>query len=212
MGKFAEDEARDLLIRELAKDEYQQAKPGLLEEILQRITEWFTDIVNSLQGVSPNLGTLFIVIAVLLIIGAAIWLVRPRRNARSAHEGQLFETDQVLPATEHRRLAEAAAARGDWNEACTERYRAIVRSMEERVVLAPQAGQTADEAARQIGQAFPDLAAATRQAATVFDAVRYGNLPASEADAAAAARLDQQLQDSRPVFGSRDGLAPAAPL
>lgn len=202
LGALGEDEARELLIRELAKDEYQQAKPGLLEEILRRITDWFTDLVNSLQGASPNLGTLFIVVAVLLVIGAAIWLVRPRRNARAAEAGQVFDADQVLSAEEHRRRAEAAAARGDWDESCTERFRAVVRSMEERVVLARQPGQTADEAARRIGPAFPALAADLLQAASVFDAVRYGKLPASEADARAAAQLDAQLQATRPVLNA----------
>jgi hypothetical protein len=199
LGALGEDEARELLIRELAKDEYQQAKPGLLDEILRNITEWFTDLLNSLQGASPNLGTLFIVIAVLLVIGAAIWLVRPRRNARAAEAGQVFDADQVLSAEEHRRRAEAAAARGDWDESCTERFRAVVRSLEERAVLARQPGQTADEAARGIGPAFPALAADVLQAATVFDAVRYGKLPASEADSRAAARLDGQLQATRPA-------------
>ncbi|GLB66922.1 DUF4129 domain-containing protein [Arthrobacter mangrovi] len=202
LGMLGEDEARELLIRELAKDEYQQAKPGLLDEILRRITDWFTDLVNSLQGASPNLGTLFIVVAVLLVIGAAIWLVRPRRNARAAEAGQVFDADQVLSAEEHRRRADAAAARGDWDESCTERFRAVVRSMEERVVLARQPGQTADEAARRIGPAFPALSADLVQAATVFDAVRYGKLPASEADSRAAARLDGQLQATRPVLNA----------
>jgi Domain of unknown function (DUF4129) len=202
LATLAEDEARELLIRELAKDEYQEAKPGLLEEVLLRISEWFTDLVNSLEGASPNLGTLFILLAVLLVIGVAVWLVRPRRNARAEDAGQVFDDDAALSAAEHRRHAQAAAARGDWNEACTERFRALVRSMEERVVLAVQPGQTADEAAGRIGPAFPGFASEVQKAAAVFDAVRYGKLPASEADATAVARLDEQLQASRPLVNN----------
>ncbi|AUI53073.1 hypothetical protein AC20117_00305 [Arthrobacter crystallopoietes] len=196
-----EDEARELLIRELAKEPYQEAKPGLLERMLTAVSDWFTDLIESLEGVSPNLGTALIVLAAVLVIGAAIWLVRPRLNARKRAAAEVFDDAVQLTAAEHRRRAAAAAANQEWNTAVAEEFRALVRAMEERVILQPQPGQTADEAAASIAPAFPGHAAEVRRSAALFDGVRYGNLPASEQDYNAVLALDKALAGISPVFG-----------
>lgn len=196
-----EDEARELLIRELAKEPYQEAKPGLLERILTAVSDWFTDLIESLEGVSPNLGTALIVLAAVLVIGAAIWLVRPRLNARKRAAAEVFDDAVQLTAAQHRRRAATAAASQEWDTAVAEEFRALVRAMEERVILQPQPGQTADEAAASIAPAFPGHAAEVRRSAALFDGVRYGNVPASEQDYNAVLGLDNALAGTSPVFG-----------
>lgn len=192
------DEARELLVRELAQEEYQDARPGVLESILQGILDWFAELISQLNGFSPNLGTLVMVLAALLLIGTAVWVVKPRRNARRRAAAEIFDGDAPLTADEHRRNSREAAGQGDWDTALTERFRALVRSMEERVVLDPQPGRTADEAAAGIAAAFSTEAGRLRTAATRFDSVRYGKVPASGADVDQLAALDDSLAAASP--------------
>jgi hypothetical protein len=135
-----------------------------------------------------------------LVIGAAIWLVRPRLNARKRAASEVFDDAVQLTAAEHRRRAAAAAASREWNTAVAEEFRALVRAMEERTILQPQPGQTADEAAASIAPAFPGHAAEVRRSAALFDGVRYGNVPASEQDYKTVLSLGSALAGTSPVF------------
>ena len=62
-----------------------------------------------------------------------------------------------------------------------ERFRAIVRELEERAVLAEQPGRTAGEAAAAAAGRLPALAAELAAAARLFDDVRYGGRVATPA-------------------------------
>lgn len=79
----------------------------------------------------------------------------PRRTATSANT--LFD-DGIRSAADHRTAAEAHAAAGRWTEAVQERMRAVVRSLEERTLLDPRPGRTADEAAAEASVSLPDHA------------------------------------------------------
>jgi hypothetical protein len=80
-----------------------------------------------------------------------------------------------------------------------ERLRAIVRSLEERAVLEPRPGRTADEAASEAGAALPDCAAGLRSAALLFDDVWYGGRPAGPEGDAALRELDDRVRSARPT-------------
>ncbi|MEV7647975.1 DUF4129 domain-containing protein [Arthrobacter sp. NPDC089319] len=203
------EEARELLVRELAKEEYQNARPSVLESVLQRILDWFADLISQLNGFSPNLGTLILVLAALLLIGAAVWVVKPRLNARRRAAAEIFDAAVPLTADEHRRNSRDAAAREDWDTALAERFRGLVRSMEERVVLDPQPGRTADEAAAGIAAAFSAEAGRLRAAANRFDSVRYGKVPASRDDVERLAALDDSLAAASPA-AARASIPPLA--
>ena len=69
----------------------------------------------------------------------------------------------------------AAGRRGRLQQgAICERVRAIAAELDERGVLRPLTGRTADEFAAEAGQALPPYAADLRGAALLFDEVRYG--------------------------------------
>jgi hypothetical protein len=85
----------------------------------------------------------------------------------------------VLTADEHRAAAERAATAGDLAEAVRERFRAVVRELEQRGVLDPRAGRTVDEVAQEAGTALPLVADDLRGAAVQFDDVWYGGRPAT---------------------------------
>ena len=106
---------------------------------------------------------------------------------------------------QHRRLADEAAADQRWADAVRERFRAVVRTLDERTLLDDRPGRTADEAAREAGRVLPDLAAGLTAAARLFDDVTYGDADAGPADDARLRALDQAV-DARP--GCRCGTRP----
>ncbi|NKX51177.1 DUF4129 domain-containing protein [Arthrobacter deserti] len=199
-----------MLIRELARQQYQDARPGLLEELLEGFLGWLEDVLSALDGLDPNAGTLVIGMAVLLLIAAMVWIVKPRLDRRRRSETEVFDAGPVLGAAEYRQRA-AAAARGDWNTAVTEQFRALVRALEERAVLEEQPGRTADEGARQLGPLFPGHARALHRAAVLFDAVRYGNVPAGREDHSALQQLDAALDGTAPALPPQPAADPAVP-
>ncbi|MFI8264872.1 MULTISPECIES: DUF4129 domain-containing protein [unclassified Streptomyces] len=194
------DPAREAAERELSKPLYHQDDPGLLQRALDRFWEWVGNLFDHASGATPG-GTLGLVaIAVLAALGiAALWwrLGSPRRTATAA--AALFG-DGLRSAADHRTAAEACAAESRWTAAVQERMRAVVRSLEERTVLDPRPGRTADEAAAEAAASLPDHAEALRAAARAFDDVTYGGRTATAEMYAHLRTLDLALTRTKPLL------------
>jgi Domain of unknown function (DUF4129) len=132
-----------------------------------------------------------VAIAVALRLG-----VGPMLRA-STTETALF-VGRPRSAAEHRAAADAHAAAGRWAEAVRDRLRAIITGLEERTLLEPRPGRTADEAAADAGAVVPDCAADLRAAARVFDDIWYGARPADATHDALLRGLDDRVRSSRP--------------
>ncbi|MFD1346984.1 DUF4129 domain-containing protein, partial [Nesterenkonia halotolerans] len=91
---------------------------------------------------------------------------------------------------------EAHAAVGRFDEACRERFRAIIRAAEERQDLAEQAGRTATEAGQALARVHSDEAAAAVRAAELFNYSRYGGRSLQRADYDTLLAFDQRLEQS----------------
>lgn len=99
-------------------------------------------------------------------------------------------------------------AAGRWNQAVQERMRALVRSLEERTLLDPRPGRTADEAAAAAGHALPTYDARLRAAARVFDDVTYGGRSADRAAYLTLLDLDRAVETATPrLTGARERAA-----
>ncbi|MEV6398351.1 DUF4129 domain-containing protein [Streptomyces sp. NPDC051907] len=201
--------AREAAERELSKPMYHENDPNLLQRALDRFWDWVGDLFDSASGAAPG-GPLGLVVVLLLVIGliAALWwrLGTPQRSAGAADS--LFD-DSPRSASEHRAAAEAHAAAGRWNQAVQERMRAIVRSLEERALLDPRPGRTADEAAAEAGRSLPSRADGLRAAAREFDDVTYGGRTADEQAYGRLRDLDLELERTKPqLTGAAQG-APA---
>ena len=105
--------------------------------------------------------------------------VGPLRTAATAD--RWCSSGAARSAAEHRADAERAAAAGDWEEAVRQRFRALVRALEERDVLDERPGRTADEAAAEAARSMPASAAELAWAARQFDDVAYGGRHATQA-------------------------------
>lgn len=157
---------------------------------------------DAAAGAAPGGPAGLVVLALLVIgLGAALWwrLGTPQRSSRPAADA-LFESDGPRSAAQHRAAAEAHAAALRWTEAVQERMRAIVRSLEERALLDPRPGRTADEAAVEAGRVLPHHATRLRSAAREFDDVTYGGRTAGQPAYLALRTLDTELEEAKPVL------------
>ena len=192
------EEARRWAAEELAKPEYRQAAPGWLESFWEGILEWLRSLDPSSADAGP-LPSSLIGIAIAVVIAAGVMLARPRLNAKVRQAREVFGMDSPLTAADYRQRAETAAAGAKWGDAVVDRFRALVRSAEDRTILNPQPGRTADEVARELALPFGAYAHRLNHAARTFDAVRYGNHPALQADYLGIAGLDAELESARPA-------------
>jgi hypothetical protein len=99
-----------------------------------------------------------------------------------------------VDAAEYRRRADEHAAAGRFAEAVRERMRAIVRELEQRGVLDPRPGRTADEVAREAGAVVPAVAGVLRAAAGIFDEVWYGGRRATPHSEALMRQADDRVR------------------
>ncbi|MFI0908616.1 DUF4129 domain-containing protein [Streptomyces sioyaensis] len=190
--------AREAAERELSDPRYHQHDPNPI----QRALDWLWDRVDALfhtaAGTTPGgwIGLLAIAACVvLLIVALRLRLGAVRRTPTTS--GALF-ADAPRTAAEHRAAAARHAAEGRWSQAIQDRMRALVLSLEERALLTPGPGRTADESATEAGRALPAHADRLRTAARTFDDVTYGGRPGTERAYALLTSLDTDLQQAKP--------------
>ncbi|MFD5701846.1 DUF4129 domain-containing protein [Streptomyces lasiicapitis] len=201
------DPAREAAERELSKPMYHENDPSLFQRALNRFWGWVDDLFSAASGAAPG-GTvgLVVIVLVVLAVAAALWwrLGTPRRAP--ATSAALFD-DRPRSAAEHRSAAEAHAAQGHWNQALQERMRAVVRSLEERALLDPRPGRTADEAAAEAARPLPAHADRLHTAAREFDDVTYGGRTATESAYRQLADLDRDLERTKPLLATESHAA-----
>lgn len=194
------DEAREWAQAELAKAIYNN-EPTLLERLLDWLGKLWRELLSWNEGVGPVVLPLVVLAVVLLLIGAGILIGGPvrRRRLRQQETSAVVLDGDERTAKELRTAAEAAAQAGDFSLAVLERFRAIVRSLDERVVLEDRPGRTAHEAATDAGHGLPGCAQDLLAVAQTFDAVCYGDIHATRDDYERVAGVDQQVAAARPV-------------
>lgn len=185
------DEARSELRRELLRPEYNE------QNLVQRILTWVErQLTRGLDAAAdaPPLSTLAAMLILVALVGLLGWLVsRARRTARSREEERAVLTDEVISADELRARAEAALADGRHEDAVIDGFRAVATRQVERGRLTDTPGATAHEVALALGLEFPHLRERFASGGALFDAVLYGDRPASAAQATSVLALDDEL-------------------
>lgn len=190
--------AREAARQELSDPAYQSQQPTLF----QRAAQWIFHNVKDLFGRTTDhapAGPWSLVVLTIVIL-ALLYVVRTRlgsltRTGRKAAE--VFGTE-IRTAAEHHADADALLAAGDLDGAVTERFRALVRGLEERGLLDPRPGRTANEAAQEGGRLLAACAPQLRAAARVFDEVRYGGRTATRPGHDTVADADKAARAARP--------------
>jgi hypothetical protein len=189
--------ARDWAVQELARREYQEAKPGLAERALHWVSEQLSKLDLG-TDTPPALALALIALAVGAVVAYAFY------RSGGLHATARRKSGRVLPerhttAADHRAAAQRHADAEQWEQAVVERFRAIARELEERALLRPQPGRTAREVARDGGKALPELASDLLVAAHHFDDVSYGQLRVDHRADQALRDLDERLRAARTV-------------
>lgn len=200
------DEARRWARDELADEVYAAAEPGLV----QRVVQWVVDRLAEIELPEGGASLVWLVLALFALavaVVAALWLAGPVRLRRSRRrdgaDGVLGAS--LLTAAEHRAAADRHAAAGQWDDAVRERFRAVVRSLDERALLRPTPGMTADEVARDAGALLPDVAADLAAGARLFDDVQYGGRAATAEHDTRMRDVDAAVAAARPVATASAG-------
>ena len=197
------DEARRLLLDELSRPQYAAAQPTLFDRISQAVWEWFQSLTLAGTGVEVSLLTVLLIVLAVVIVGAFVIFGMPRLRRRSTVGGALFGVDENRTAAQLRAAARSAADGSNWSSAIEELFRAIARSLQERTILVPTPGTTAQGFARDASEAFPAHAPALRTAAIAFDDVRYLDHLGTKADFERLAELDRALETTQPILRRR---------
>ena len=205
------DEARRWAVEELSKPKYGEETPSWLEDAWRNFLRWL-DSLGSSDG--TDTGALpIITVAAVIVIAVAIVLIRPRLNARRKNSSKaIFDVDPSVSPETYRQRAAAAAATADWGTAVIEQFRAVVRSAEERTIIDPLPGRTADEVAASLGAAFSSEVWRLERAAKVFDAVHYGQARVDQQDFADMVALDESISRLQPDFKGSPSHTLARPL
>ncbi len=204
-------EAREAAEAELAKPAYHPV-PNLLDWLWRWLVEHL-DPTTAIPGIPPLLsGLIVLLVLVTCIILLVVLLRRFRPVGRSRRaSGRLFDDERDARALA--RAADAAAERGDWDTAVVERFRAIIRSLDERGLIEDYPGMTAHEAAALGSGALEALGEELTRAAALFDAVRYGEVVSTEEQDAwmrdLARRVDTARVDRTGAVGARGAGRPA---
>ena len=205
------DEARRAAADELAKPVYSHARPSVARRALDWIGHELSTLWDKAFGGSGSGGGDWTAVLILLVLLVATVLVVRRRygpvRRRVAADQALFDEAASLDAAGYRRAAEAHAAGGRWGEAVRDRLRAVIAALEERAVLDPRPGRTADVAAREAGALLPEQAPALLAAARVFDDVWYGQTPAGPEDYRRLVAADEAVAAARVRVGAAAGVS-----
>jgi hypothetical protein len=194
-------EAQDWIRQELAKPEYQAAKPTWFDIASKAVQDWIGSLLNGPTGdAGPVLLAVVVLIVLGLIVAAFLIFGRPRLNRRTAERRALFGADDHRTADELRRSAAAAARAQDWVLAIEEQFRAIAVALDERTLVTVTPGTTATDFAARAAAVAPAETGSLREAARAFDDVRYLDRPGSEAGYQQLVALDQRLQQVRPAM------------
>lgn len=202
--------AREWAEEELARSVYQDST-----SVFDMILSWLAELWDFLTGLGTGVSApvVPIIVAVILVAVVALSLVlagrvqrRATRGAGTSHE--LFEDARDSAALFS--AADTAAEAGDWPVAVLERFRAIIRSLDERTVLEDRAGLTAHEAATEASAALPPQSAELTWAANLFDDVAYGEAVPGSEEHTRLTQLAAAVREARPVPPGERGAAPAS--
>lgn len=184
----------------LARPEYREAEPGLVERAVNWLSERLGQLFGSVVGNSGSGGYYLGYTVLLVALGAAAyiaWKVLPRSG--DLRRPRATVTHESIPRTSRAQwLARAAEAEagGRWGEAVHARYHALTTGLADRSAL-PAAESTTSGEHRT---AFAQTAGPQPGRVAVFDGVTdryehvwFGGQEAVPDDSQALVSADQQL-------------------
>ena len=171
------DEVRQLADEILARREFAQPEPSLIE----RVRSWFEDLIGRIleAAFSGGAGSLVGWVVLLVAVAAIVWFAtRQGRTVQvDRRVGVRVEGVHRRTPAEWRAEAEDHEAAGDWKLALRCRYRALVGDLIAERLLEDVAGRTTGEYRRDLAVRAPDRSPAFDEATELFELAWYADRP-----------------------------------
>ena len=202
--RLGPDEARERILEELAKDEYDDS-PGFVAWLLGAIEDWLARMVDGVDGSSATQT----VIAVLLALVLAAVVVLVLRRTGLLRRSPALAVDAALDAEPV--LSGEAIDAGRTDDGTVLALRALVRDLEERTLLDVATGMTAHEAATRAALTFPDLRGRLQRGADAFDTAAYSVRSVGVKPAEDMLRLAEYIAETAPDLSALEQAEAGAP-
>ncbi|QDB78503.1 DUF4129 domain-containing protein [Georgenia wutianyii] len=199
------EEARRWAQEELSRSVYRD-EPGVLDRLWRWLGEQLQRLLEIDASAPESLVPVIVVVGAVVLLVLALYLagpVRRRRRTAGARSHTLFDDEGDATSASLTAAADDAADRGDWALAVLMRFRAIIRSLDERTVLDDRPGLTAHEAGAAAASLLPGCAAGLTWAARLFDDVCYGSARPGPDQDARMRELAREVAAARPVATGR---------
>jgi Domain of unknown function (DUF4129) len=184
---------------ELAKAIYHPSAPFTVR-IYDAVQRFLARFYATVSGATPGGWWGFVALVALAVLVVALVFISIGPVARQHRQvASPLWAGRSLTAHERREQAQRLAGSSQYSAAILERMRAIAAALEERAVLMPNPGLTADELASEAGRALPGHADGLRRAARLFDDICYGQRLGTPEEYERLCALDAAVQNARPV-------------
>ena len=197
--RLGPDEARERILEELSKDEYDDS-PGFVAWLLGAIEDWLARMVDGVDGSSATQTVIAVLLA--LVLAAVVVLVLRRtgllRRSPALAVDAALDAEPVLSGEELRGAARDAIDAGRTDDGTVLALRALVRDLEERTLLDVATGMTAHEAATRAALTFPDLRGRLQRGADAFDTAAYSVRSVGGKPAEDMLRLAEYIAETSP--------------
>jgi hypothetical protein len=169
------EEIRQLADDILARPEFHQPEPSLIEQARDWVEKRIGDILDA--AFSGSAGSLVGWVVLLVAVGLIIWSAT--RFSRTVQAGgrvgiEVEGIHRRSPA-QWRAEAEDHEAAGAWKEALRCRYRALIGDLVAEGVLDDVAGRTTGEFRRDVTDRAPDRSEAFSAATELFELAWYAD-------------------------------------
>lgn len=188
------DDATRRAERILERPEFDELEPTLADRVIDWIAEQvgraFGDVVGGGGG-----GAFGWVLVLVLTAAVVVLLARAARTfQRSAAVDDAVVDEEVRrPPEDWRRLAREHEAAARWRESVVATYRQVVATLVRAGIASDLAGRTTGEYRRDVARRAPAVAADFVALSDLFDAVWFGDLPASADDVRTANDLASSI-------------------
>lgn len=211
--RLGPDEARERILEELAKDEYDDS-PGFVAWLLGAIEDWLARMVDGVDGSSATQTVIAVLLALVLATVVVLVLRRTgllRRSPALAVDAAL-DAEPVLSGEELRGAARDAIDAGRTDDGTVLALRALVRDLEERTLLDVATGMTAHEAATRAALTFPDLRGRLQRGADAFDTAAYSVRSVGVKLAEDMLRLAEYIAETSPDLSALEQAGTGTPV
>lgn len=178
----------------LARPEYRENAPGLLQRIYGLVGEFLGRVLEAIIGAGERnlVGTIAVVVLIAVLVVLVVRFLRGVR--RDPRQDLALAGAQGRPPRAWQAEAEEHERAGRWRDAVRCRYRLLLARLAARGLIEEVPGRTSGEYLREALDALPAAAADLRAVTLAFERVWYGNRQPNEEEAREVANAVDRVE------------------